>query len=193
MRFWWDRQRWWYRLAQVSRKWRHLILASPIRLDIHLLCTYDVPIADMLAHSPPLPLTIWYTKADREMTAEDEEGALLALSHRDRVHRIALWMPAPKLCKFIAAMDEAYPALERICIGSLPRDSTSPTFPETFQAPNLRHVWTTWRPIGSPLLTTTVGLVNLELMDIPPSPWFPPTYVTMRPRAGSVDPKSVSK
>jgi hypothetical protein len=177
IRFRWDRQRWWYKLAQVSRKWRQVILASPNQLDIHLLCTYGVPIAEMLAHSPPFPITIWYTDDDREMTAKDEEGALLALSHRDRVHRIALWMPAPNLCKFITAMDEEYPIVECICIGSRPRDSPSPTFPKTFQAPNLRHVWTTWRPIGSPLLTATMGLTNLELMDIPPSPWFPPTYI----------------
>jgi hypothetical protein len=176
----WDRQRWWYKLAQVSRKWRHLILSFPIRLDIHLLCTYGVPIADMLAHSPPLPLAICYSNDDHEMTAEDEEGALLALSHRDRVHRIALWMPAQNLCKFIAAMDEEYPILEHICIGSRPRGSTSPSFPETFQAPNLRHVWTTCHPIGSPLLTTTMGLVKLELSDIPPSPWFSPTYILPR-------------
>ena len=53
IRFRWDRQRWRYKLAQVSRKWRNVILASPIRLDIHLLCTYGVPVTDMLAHSPP--------------------------------------------------------------------------------------------------------------------------------------------
>jgi hypothetical protein len=131
----------------------------------------------MLTHSPPLPLTIWYTNSKRKMTAEDEEGALLALSHRERVHRIALCIPAPNLCKFIATMDEAYPILERICISSRPRDATNQPFPGTFEAPNLRHVWTTWRPIGSPLLTTAVGLVNLELIDIPSSPWSPPTYI----------------
>jgi hypothetical protein len=134
----------------------------------------------MLAHSPPLQLAIWYTNGNRKMTAKDEEGALLALSHRDRVHRIALWMPAPNLGKFIAAMDEEFPILERICIGSPPKGSASLVFPGTFQAPNLRHVWTTWRPIRSPLVTTTVGLVNLELMDIPPSPWFPPSYILAR-------------
>ncbi|KAH9974302.1 hypothetical protein BGW80DRAFT_1559832, partial [Lactifluus volemus] len=69
----WDRQRWWYKLAQVCRRWRCLILAYPIRLDINLLCSYGVPVADMLAHSPPLPLTIWYSNGDREMTAKDEE------------------------------------------------------------------------------------------------------------------------
>jgi hypothetical protein len=75
-----------------------VILESPSGLDLHLVCTFGVPVADMLAHSPPLPLTLWYSKLDREMTTEDEEGALLALSHRDRVHRVSLfWTPAPQL------------------------------------------------------------------------------------------------
>jgi hypothetical protein len=32
-------------------------------------------------------------------------------------------------------------------------------------------------PIGSPLLSTTAGLVTLELLDIPDSAYFPPSYV----------------
>jgi hypothetical protein len=34
----------------------------------------------MLAHSLPLPLTVFYYDTDREMTTEDEEGASLSLS-----------------------------------------------------------------------------------------------------------------
>jgi hypothetical protein len=164
-----DHQRWWYKLAQVCRKWRYLILASPIRLDIHLLCSYCVPVADILAHSASLPLAIWYTSGDREMTAKDEEGALLALSHRDRVHRISLCMPASKLGKFVKAMDEEFPILERICIGSQPGDSTGQMFPRTFKHP----IYASRGRLAVLLVTTTVGLINLELMDILPSPWFP--------------------
>jgi hypothetical protein len=40
----WERQRWWYNLAQVSRLWRNLILASRSVLDLHLVCTYGVPV-----------------------------------------------------------------------------------------------------------------------------------------------------
>jgi hypothetical protein len=173
----WDRQRWWYKLAHVSRGWRYLILASPVQLDIHLLCTYGVPVADMLEHSPPLPLIVFY-EDDRGMTTDDEEGALLALSHSDRIRRISLWVPASNLGKFITAMDEEFPILERMCLGSQSEDSTRMAFPGTFQAPNLRHVWTA--SIGSPLLTNTAGLVNLELIDIPASAYFPPSYILTR-------------
>ena len=49
---------------------------------------------------------------DRDITAEDEEGIILALEQRDRVRRIRLRMPVPKLQKLIMAIDEEYPVLE---------------------------------------------------------------------------------
>ena len=65
------------------------------------------PIADMLAHSPPLPLVIDYhqkVSAAANVTAEDEEGALLAFKQRDRVLRVRLAMPVTNLQKVVAAM-----------------------------------------------------------------------------------------
>jgi hypothetical protein len=106
----------------------------------------------MLAHSPPLPLTVFYDDCNREMTAEDEEGILLALSHCDRVRRVALWIPTPELSKFTTPMNEEFPILQRMCIESRSRHSTHITSLETFRAPNLRYMWTTCLPVASPLL-----------------------------------------
>jgi hypothetical protein len=180
----WKCYRWWYKLAQVSQWWRYLILASTSRLDLYLVCTYGVPVADMLAYSPLLPLAVFYMDDNREMTIEDEEGALLALSHRDRVRRVALKTPAPKLGKFITAMDDQFPTLERLYMHSPRKEDTSLILPQTFQAPNLRHLslWYTGIPIRSPslLLTTTGGLVSLRLGGIPRSAYFPPGYILTR-------------
>ncbi|KAI0246828.1 hypothetical protein BJV78DRAFT_98776 [Lactifluus subvellereus] len=180
--FYWGGQRWWYRLAQVCRLWRHLILASPSRLHLHLLCTQGVPIVDMLAHSPPLPLTIYYNEEDRKTTEEDEEGILLALRHSDRVRYIGFYLPAPGLRKVITTMDEQFPIMERLYIRSRTKGDTSLVLPRTFQAPHLRHLglWGAALPIGSPLLTTTVSLVTLTLRDIPPSAYFPPSNLLTR-------------
>jgi hypothetical protein len=175
----WHRQRWWYKLVHVCRLWRSLILGSPSRLDLHLFCTKGVPIADMLAHSPPLPLTIHYHHINREITAEDESGILLALSqHRDRVQNIFIWMPTINLRKLVMAMDGQFSILERMHINS----RTDVVLPITFQAPNLRHLvlWTASIPIRSPLLATTAGLLTLQLTDIPPSAYFPPSYLLTR-------------
>jgi hypothetical protein len=175
----WYRQRWWYRLAHVCHLWRNLILESPPQLDLHLYCTNGVPVADMLAHSPPLPLTICYD-TQRELTAEDESGILLALSHRDRVHHIYFWK-LPNVGKFTTVMDDQFPTLERMYIQLDSR--TEVVLPVTFQAPNLRHVilWTAYLPIGSPLLATSaVGLVSLKLINVPASAYFPPSYILTR-------------
>src|ERR1019366_6397053 len=85
-----------------------LILGSASYLDVCLVCTYGTPVADMLAHSPPRPLVIDYT-GNQDLTAEDEEGGILALNQRDRVRRVCLWMPALSLQKLIVAIDEEYP------------------------------------------------------------------------------------
>ena len=74
----WDRGRWWYRLAHVCQRWRNLILGSASYLGLSLVCTNGTPVETMLAHSPPLPLTVDYIGSDR-LTAEDEEGILLSL------------------------------------------------------------------------------------------------------------------
>jgi hypothetical protein len=66
--------------------------------------------ADMLAHSPPLPLVIDYTGKD--ITAEDEEAIIFALAQRDRVRRIRFYIPVPKLQKLFMAIDGEYPILE---------------------------------------------------------------------------------
>jgi F-box-like len=169
----WYRQRWWYKLAHVCRQWRNIILESPSRLDLHLFCANGVPIADMLTHSPPLPLTICYDSA--EITAEDESGILLALSHRDRVGRIDL-RGLPNVEKFVMAMDDQFPLLERMYISS----QNEVALPVTFQAPNLRHLilWTASLPIGSPSITNTAGLVHSLASQYPNIRLFPSKLYT---------------
>jgi hypothetical protein len=176
----WDRECWWYKLAQVCRQWRYLILASPSQLDLRLVCTYGTPVADMLAYSPPLPLIIYYLDIDFQTTAEDEDGILLALEHRDRVCRIGLSMPASSLQKIIMALDDQFPVLERMYIHS--EEDGGLMLPKTFQAPLLRHLSLRHNalPIGSPLLMTTTGLVTLLLLAIPSFTYFPPGYILTR-------------
>ena len=179
----WGSARWWYKLVHVCRRWRHLILSSPVRLGLHLVCTYGTPVADMLAHSPPLPLIIHYLDANRDPSVEDEEAILLALQYRDRVRRIGLKMPASKLLKPIMAIDGQFSILERLFIWPLmSHDNMSLMLSTRFQAPHLRmfsldHVVL---PVRSPLLTTTVGLVELGLWNMPLLASFYPSDLTAR-------------
>jgi len=173
----WSREGWWHRLAQVFRRWRYLILASPSYLGLRLVCTYGTPIAKMLAHSPPLPLIIDYINEHRRITAKDANGILLALNHRDRVHRIRLLAPVRRLKALVTSMEGHFPQLEFLYIAPLSKHRTSLILPRTFRASHLRHlVLINFAfPMQSPFPTTTTSLVALSLQMIHPSAYFPPS------------------
>lgn len=178
----WVRERWWYKLVQVCRKWRYIILGSPSYLGLCLVCTYGTPIAFMLEHSPCLPLIIDHVDEDHDITVKDEEGIILALQHRDRVRRIRLQMSVPSLQRLIMSMDGEFPRLEYLYIAPPAKHHGSLTLPKTFYAPNLRHLILVNFdfPIGSPLITTAVGLVTLSLQNIHPSAYFSPNNLLQR-------------
>ncbi|KAH9981816.1 hypothetical protein BJV74DRAFT_66726 [Russula compacta] len=178
----WIRERWWYKLTHICRRWRHLVLASASHLGLCLICTYRTPVADMLAHSPPLPLVIDHVDKDLDITAEDEEGIMLALQHRDRVRRIRIEMPISKLQKFTVAMDDEFPILEYLYIVPSTKHNADLMLPKTFRAPHLQHLILInfAIPVRSPILTTAVGLVTLSLQRIPPSAYFHPDDLLQR-------------
>lgn len=189
-KFHWKGAHWWYKLAHVCRRWRRLIFASPVHIGAHLLCTHGMPVARMLAHSPPLPIIIYYMGNVGKTTVEDEdeEDILLALQYPDRVRRIGLSVPAANLLRPLRAIDQEFPILERLFITPLAVSTTSLVLPRSFHAPHLRRLVLSRVAIqiGSPLLTTAVGLVTLKLAYIPPSAYFDPgcllAWLSLMPR-----------
>jgi len=165
----WDVERWWYKLAHVCQRWRKLILGSSSYLGVYLVCSKGTPVADMLAHSPPLPLVVDYFHEPEysDIAAEDEEGLSFALEQRNRIRRIRLRMGITNLQKFIMAISGEYPILEYLII--IPFVKNKPfVLPETFQAPRLHHLLLSCFAslAESPLLTNATGLVTLNL-EIP--------------------------
>ena len=128
----WNRERWWYKLAHVCRRWRCLILMSASHLGLSLFCTYGISVADMLAHSPPLPLIIDYIGEARDITAEEEERIVLTIQQCDRVRRIRLMMPVPILQKLIMAVDGEFPMLEYLYIAPPAKHDSGSYFPKHF-------------------------------------------------------------
>ena len=173
----WVGERWWYSLAHVCQRWRNLVLESASYLGLCLVCTYGTPVAEMLAHSPPLPLVLDYDGTD--ITTEDEEAIILALAQRDRVRRIRFYIRVLQLQKLIMAIDGEYPILECLILVDPPEDkSTVLILPETLQAPDLRHLTINCSiPIRFQLLTTAVGLVTLHLALYHPSTYLQPTVL----------------
>jgi hypothetical protein len=185
----WNHERWWYRLVQVCRRWRYIFLESASHLRLSLVCTRGTPVANMLAHSPPLPIIIdhFYGKDD-DITAEDEEGIFLALQHRGRVRRIRLMNPIPILQKLIIALNGEFPILQYLLIwhqryhDPTIENIVNLNFPEAFWAPNLRQlvIENFATPIESPLLTTMGNLTTLYLGKIPSSAYFHPNALLQR-------------
>ncbi|KAI0258626.1 hypothetical protein BC834DRAFT_974977 [Gloeopeniophorella convolvens] len=74
----------WHVLAQVCRRWRQLILASPEHLKVRCYLAPGLPIAEILRCSPLLPLTI------RFVSARSQEELSIALEQFDRIRLLAL-------------------------------------------------------------------------------------------------------
>ncbi|KAF8489539.1 hypothetical protein F5888DRAFT_1161275 [Russula emetica] len=174
----WVQGRWWYRLAHVCQRWRNLILGSASYLRLSLVCTNGTPVGNMLAYSSPLPLTVDYSSKDG-ITAEDEEGVLLALEQRHRVRHLRLVLPVRNLQKLVMAIDGEFPILEYLIVDSSPKYGTVLELPETLQAPLLRHLALRGFacPIQSRLLPTAVSLVTLCLVLKHPSAYFQPNVL----------------
>jgi hypothetical protein len=175
----WDRERWWYTFVHVCRRWRCLIFGSASHLRLCLVCGPGTPVADMLANSPPFPLIIYHNYLNHHLTAEDEEGILLALQHRDRVCRIGLDMPVASVQRVITAIDGEFPVLEFLHIRASTKHNTQLILPATLEAPHLRHLalYRLASPIGSRLLPTATGLVRLLLRWIHPSVYPHPEHL----------------
>ena len=156
------------RLAHVCHRWRNLILGSASYLGLSLVCTNGMPVEDMLAHLPSLPLTIDYIGIIG-ITAEDEEGMLLALEQRHRVRHLRLVFPVQDLRKLVMTIDGEFPILEYLIMEPSLKENTALMLPETLQAPNPHHL-TLDRfacPIQSRLHPTATGLVTLSCGNAP--------------------------
>jgi hypothetical protein len=148
----------------------------------------------MLAHSPPLPLTVDYGSLSEEcITAQDEEGILLALGQRHRLRHLRLVFPVSNLRKFVMAIDEEFPILEYLIVHAPLKDNTALILPETLQAPHLRHLMLGdfACPIRSRLHPTAAGLVTLCLATAHPSAYFQPNillqWISFMPQLESLD------
>jgi hypothetical protein len=109
------------------------------------------------------------------------------------VCRISLRMPAPSLQKVITAISDEFPILEFLSIGPPTKHNTHLILPSVFQAPQLHILFLEHfaSPIGSPLLTTAVGLSTLTLLWIHPSAYPHPDQLlqtlSLLPHLGLLD------
>jgi len=170
----------WHRLAHVCQRWRSLIFASPRRLDLRLVYTYKRPVGRSLDCWPALPIALWYPRLVlwRPLASADEDNVISALKYSDRIREINLTMTSSLLEKLAALVQEPFPSLEYLRMGSQEMLG-SVVLPNEFlggSTPRLRQIDLSGTAFPSlpRLLLSTRDLVSLQLDEIPDTGYFSP-------------------
>ena len=164
----------WYKLVHVCRKWRKVVLGSPHRLNLGLICNVRTPVRKTLYIWPVLPIFVW--GYDHEKWGMDNIFA--ALEHVDRVCQLALLdIPSSELEKVLAAMQQPFPALTDLSLEFC--DETPLVVSPSFlggSAPLLQSLYLSNIPFPElpNLLSSATHLVDLSLSNIPYSGHFSP-------------------
>jgi hypothetical protein len=167
----------WQSLVHVCRRWRRLVLGSPRRLNLRLLCTPDTPAKDRLDVWPALPLIV---KGGATLSGMD--NVVAALGQSNRVCQVILRdLPSWQLEKVLAPMQVSFPALTdlRLRVSSLTSHVETPPVPDSFlggSAPRLEYFELSGIPFPGfrNLLLSATHLVYLWLTNIPHSGYISP-------------------
>ncbi|KAI0245595.1 hypothetical protein BJV78DRAFT_280252 [Lactifluus subvellereus] len=119
----------WNELVHVCQRWRYVMFASPLRLDLCLLCTSKTPVRETLDVWPPLPIEIHLL---RPCDDSDVDNVTAILEHCDRVRGIwILNQTSPQLERLLTVMQEPFPALTILQL-DLSTDETALALPDMF-------------------------------------------------------------
>ncbi|KAN0124698.1 hypothetical protein V8E53_015671 [Lactarius tabidus] len=166
----------WPILTHVCRRWRQVILRSPLGLQLRLYCTYGTPVLQTLYCWPPLPLVINYGGSPMldPPTPEDEDNIIAAFKESDRIDSISLTLTNSLLEK-LSTISEPFPELEELVL--LSQDKLQLTLPSAFRwGARLRtlHVTTVAIPTLPQHLSSSTDLVDLQLHGIPIAGYLSP-------------------
>jgi hypothetical protein len=104
----------WQKLLHVCRRWRHIVLSSPQRLNLRIACTPRTPTRKLLDIWPPFPISVSSIPWDKT-DARCKDNIIAALERRDRVFRINLSsIPSAELDQIVSAMGQPFPALTHL-------------------------------------------------------------------------------
>lgn len=175
----------WHRPAQVCRRWRYIIFASPRHLDLKLHFTYGKPVWENLGYQSTFPIAIdygitSYHNLDKCPTPDDVQNIVAAFAEPNRVDRIDLDITRPLSVLLAAiAVNEPFPALEHLVLSAAESFVPIVKLPDGFlggSAPSLQFFHLSGIPFPAlpMLLSSTNNLVYLQLDDIPPSGYISP-------------------
>ncbi|KAH9981602.1 hypothetical protein BJV74DRAFT_79664 [Russula compacta] len=148
----------------------------------------------MLDIWPALPMIVCILGSGHEIPGESMDNIISALECNDRICRISLCARGSLLERFAAAMQESFPELMSLKLRS--NDVAAPVLSETFlggSAPRLQSLYLdgVTFPTLPKLLLSARDLVDLCLLDIPPSGYIPPevmvTCLTVMTKLGTLE------
>ena len=169
----------WHTLVHVCQRWRSVVLASPRRLDLHIVCTNVNQVEKYLNIWPQLPIAI---EASSDISPlPGVPNIVAALKHHHRVSKINLCGAPNSLLKEFGAMKNSFPALTELRLQS--SDAYPLVLPDSFllgSAPCLRtlRLYGISFPALPKLFLSSSNLVELDLWDIPPSGYISPEALT---------------
>jgi hypothetical protein len=172
----WNRS--WVTLTQVCQRWRYIVLGSPRRLHLRILCTPTTPARMLLDIWPAFPISIYSPQFYSAVNEKSAENLTTALEHRDLISEALISnINGPGLERLIGAMQIPLPALTHFDLRSA--DESVPVLPETFLGGSARHLnWFDLKGIPFPtfpkFILSATHITNLCLFDIPNSGYISP-------------------
>ena len=169
----------WHILGHVCQRWRRIVLTSPHRLNLQILCRRSTPVRKLLNIWPAFPIALsYYSKSIRSSADE----AIATLEHPGRVCNVTLDVTGTLLEKMVKAMHVPFPVLTHLHIMIAP--GAGNTLPREFlggSAPSLQEISLYGVPYPSlpRLLLSASDLVNLLLRNIPPSGYISPEAIVV--------------
>ena len=186
----------WHRLVHVCRRWRSIVFASPVSLDLRLVHGLWTRV-ELTGIWPPLPIIITnrfdrfnhidgpHTEGWPDLPEDFDFDA--AIVHPNRVREIRLfYLPKSIFQRLISAtqMQEQFPALAHLVLHrhGLGYDYHSPALPDGFlggSAPLLQSLGLDSIPFPAlpKFLLSATHLVRLILQRIPHSGYFSPEAI----------------
>ena len=171
----------WHLLVHICQRWRQLVFASPLRLDLRIFCSSRNFVGKDLGIWPAFPICVDFDcHSDRRdgNNAPSEDNIVTVLGHVDRVCYVRLGVTRSDLGKISGAMQKPFLVLATLRIMS--KDGDAPVLPAEFlggSAPRLQNILldgVSFPALVPSLLLSTSDLVDLKLLNIPPSGYISP-------------------
>jgi hypothetical protein len=174
-----DRLETWCTLVHVCRKWRNVVLESPLRLNLRISCHPATPVREKLDIWPALPIALQQRDDFWRPEWDVVDNVAAALEQNHRICQIGLWgVPTSQMEGILVGMHKSFPVLAYLNLE--PEDETPVLVdPDLFlggSAPCLRFLQLASIPFpGLPkLLSSATHLTDLRLLNLSHSGYISP-------------------